>query len=104
MWYKYLIPRRVFFLNTRPYRWLNLLIFNYPRDLVWKPDQHYFNQEAYIPFTDRKYEVGPTEHGDRFCFVGPALKLGFRETEAECIQVCETHYKRNFLGLSGILN
>ncbi len=104
MWYKYLIPRRVFFLNTRPYRWLNFLLFRYPKGLEWKKEG--INMEAYIPFTDKKYVVGPVEHseGNKYCFSTPGAGFGYRPSEKLAMLACEAHYYRNFLGLSGILN
>lgn len=109
MWYKYIFPRRVFFLNTRPYRWLNFLLFKYPRELEWKilglKLFGWYNQEAQVSFSHIPYTVGPTDDDvNLYSFRGPALERGYRGTRKECIDVCETHYKRNFLGIQGILN
>ena len=109
MWYKYIIPRRVFFLNTRPYRWLNFLLFKYPRDLEWKLEcikgTTTGNFVADVSFVEIPYVVSgyPRSGDNQYGYYGPACSMSYRPSIKEAKEACETHYKRNHLGLQGIL-
>lgn len=106
MWYKYIIPRKVAFLNATPYRWFNFILFPYPRKLEWKRERTGLqNFYANLPMGEvhQQYLIGPSEHDSRiWCYVGPNLKLGYRASMDEAAKVCEQHYVRHVLKLNGL--
>lgn len=104
MWYKYIIPRKVYFLGKPAWRWCNHILIPYPKQLVWENgmDEKSKNFVAFVMGQDTPYAV---KHNDKngYVFSGPGL-CGYRRTLGEAARACEQHYQRNFLKIDGILD
>lgn len=103
MWYKYLIPRKVVFLGRNYWRWFNLLIVAYPKNLVWEVESKgNCNFCAYVLGKETPYVIAPSEDGQRYSFYGPGLPVGYRPTLETAALACSNHYRRNILAEDGI--
>lgn len=105
MWYKYIIPRKVYFLGKPVWRWCNHMFISYPKELVWENemDGKSKNFVAFVMGQSIPYAVEPDgKNGYAFC--GPGLPCGYRRTLDEAARACEQHYQRHFLKIDGILD